>query len=309
MRVGQLGTTGHTKGFDTLGQRHRRRPAFALAYIPGIHFLPRTARTSRRPTTSSPPFCGSLGTAGSALARPLRFDDQPAAGDLDRLVAFEDDPHRDGARVLVPTTFGTSASRSNVGAHEREQARWDDWRRIPGHDGRRAAEPVGLPDDGERLEPGLARRRRPGANPDYPASSLSDRLKTAATLLSANLGVKVVTITGAGLTRTASRPRHGPADRDPVPGARRVRTTSPPRGIEQRVVTVVFTEFGRRVGENGTAGTRTSAPTTVPAAPASLMGSAVRGGLAGNQPSGRRCMNGNLGVTDRLPLRLADAGR
>ena len=63
----------------------------------------------------------------------------------------------------------------------------------------------------------------PGANPDYPASSLSDRLKTAATLLSANLGVKVVTIDwGSFDTHGSQSGGHGSADHDPVARARRV---------------------------------------------------------------------------------------
>ena len=55
------------------------------------------------------------------------------------------------------------------------------------------------------------------------------------------------------------------------------------RGIEQRVATtVVFTEFGRRVGETAPWGR-----ITVPAGPCFVMGSAVRGGLAGSHPSTR----------------------
>ena len=50
--------------------------------------------------------------------------------------------------------------------------------------------------------------------------------------------------------------------------------------------------FGRRVGENGSIGTDHGA-----GGPCFVMGSAVRGGLAGNQPSVTSLVNGNLGVT------------
>lgn len=133
----------------------------------------------------------------------------------------------------------------------------------------------------------------PGANPDYPAGSLSDRLKTAATLLSANLGVKVVTIDWGsfdthGDQAAAMDPQITTLSR--ALGALKNDLTA--RGIEQRVITVVFTEFGRRVGENGSIGTDHGA-----GGPCFVMGSAVRGGLAGNHPSVTSLMNGNLGVT------------
>ena len=54
------------------------------------------------------------------------------------------------------------------------------------------------------------------------------------------------------------------------------------RGIEQRVSTLVFSEFGRRVAENGSAGTDHGAGGLMMA-----MGSGVRGGLASEWPGCR----------------------
>jgi uncharacterized protein (DUF1501 family) len=133
----------------------------------------------------------------------------------------------------------------------------------------------------------------PGANPDYPAGSLSDRLKTAATLLSANLGVKVVTIDwGSFDTHGDQAATMDPQISTLSRALAAFKNDLAARGIEQRVITVVFTEFGRRVGENGSIGTDHGA-----GGPCFLMGSAVRGGLAANHPSVTSLMNGNLGVT------------
>ncbi|MBC8451438.1 MAG: DUF1501 domain-containing protein, partial [Planctomycetes bacterium] len=51
------------------------------------------------------------------------------------------------------------------------------------------------------------------------------------------------------------------------------------KGIADRVVTLVFSEFGRRVAENASRGTDHGA-----AAPAFLVGEPVRGGLFGTPP-------------------------
>ena len=133
----------------------------------------------------------------------------------------------------------------------------------------------------------------PGANADYPAGSLSDRLKTAATLLSANLGVKIVTIDwGSFDTHGDQAAAMDPQITTLSRALAAFKNDLTARGIEQRVATVVFTEFGRRVGENGSIGTDHGA-----GGPCFVMGSAVRGGMAGNHPNVASLMNGNLGVT------------
>ena len=51
------------------------------------------------------------------------------------------------------------------------------------------------------------------------------------------------------------------------------------RGLEQNVATMVFSEFGRRIGSNDSAGTDHGAGGLV-----LVSGSSVRGGLAGEHP-------------------------
>lgn len=122
------------------------------------------------------------------------------------------------------------------------------------------------------------------ANPLYPnTSTLSTRLRTAAHLLGANLGTRVITIhwgsfdTHTGQVVGQDRQL---AELSRALGAFKADLTA--RGIEQNVCTLVFSEFGRRVRENGagdTAGTDHGAGGLMMA-----MGSAVRGGFAADWP-------------------------
>lgn len=117
----------------------------------------------------------------------------------------------------------------------------------------------------------------------YPAGTLGNRLKTAATLLAANLGTRVITIHWGGFdTHTGQLAAQ---DRQLIEFSRALaafRADLQLKGVEQRVATVVFSEFGRRVKENGTgteAGTDHGAGGLMFA-----MGSAVRGGFASVWP-------------------------
>jgi uncharacterized protein (DUF1501 family) len=132
----------------------------------------------------------------------------------------------------------------------------------------------------------------PGAN--YPAnSSLSRRLQLAATLLSANLGTRVITIDWGSFDTHGSQP----ASQDPqlsvlgqALSAFQADLTA--RGIVDRVTTLVFSEFGRRAGENASFGTDHGA-----GGPMMVVGSQVRGGLAGAPAPLTGLVQGNLQVT------------
>lgn len=122
------------------------------------------------------------------------------------------------------------------------------------------------------------------ANALYPSGgTLSTRLRTAAHLLGANLGTRVITIHwGAFDTHTgqlAAQDRQL-AELSRALAAFQADLTA--RGIEQNVCTLVFSEFGRRVRENGadaTAGTDHGAGGLMLA-----LGSGVRGGFASEWP-------------------------
>src|SRR5690349_7419329 len=121
----------------------------------------------------------------------------------------------------------------------------------------------------------------PPANNNYPnTGQLSTRLKLAAHLLAANLGTRIITIHWGGFDTHSDQI----AGQDPqlkelsrALGAFKADLTT--RGIEDRVSTLVFSEFGRRVEENGSAGTDHGAGGLMLA-----MGAGVRGGLAAEWP-------------------------
>lgn len=125
----------------------------------------------------------------------------------------------------------------------------------------------------------------------YPQSNLSQRLQLAATLLSANLGTRVVTIDWGSFDTHGNQ--LGSQDPQLATLSRALaafQADLAARGIEQRVMTVVFSEFGRRVASNET-GTDHGAGGLMMA-----MGSSVRGGMRGEFPG--------LGVLDRGDLRV-----
>lgn len=131
------------------------------------------------------------------------------------------------------------------------------------------------------------------AAPGYPNSSLSQRLQTAATLLGAGLGTRIVTIDwGAMDTHGNQRTALDPQLRVLSSALAAFRNDLAARGIEDRVLTVVFTEFGRRIASNQS-GTDHGA-----AGPLMVMGSSVRGGLRAELPGvATPDRNGNLRVT------------
>ena len=151
----------------------------------------------------------------------------------------------------------------------------------------------------------------------YPNNStLSQRLKTAAPLLSANLGTRVITIHWGGFdTHTGQLAAQ---DRQMAEFSRALaafRADLVQRGIEQRVATLAFSEFGRRVRENGTgaeAGTDHGAGGLMFA-----MGSGVRGGFASDWPGcelnesrpDQQRRAGQPEGADGLPLRVQGGAR
>jgi uncharacterized protein (DUF1501 family) len=126
----------------------------------------------------------------------------------------------------------------------------------------------------------------------YPSGTLGTRLKTAATLLAANLGTRVITIHWGGFdTHTGQIASQDKQLKEFSHALAAFRADLQQKGIEQRVATLVFSEFGRRVKENGTlteAGTDHGAGGLMFA-----MGSAVRGGFAADWPG--------CEVTERIP--------
>jgi uncharacterized protein (DUF1501 family) len=117
-------------------------------------------------------------------------------------------------------------------------------------------------------------------NATYPAGNptLTSRLKLAARLFHADLGTKIITIHWGGFdTHSDQLKNQDPQLRDFSKALAAFRRDLATRGIEDKVCTLVFSEFGRRVADNG---------------------SGVRGGLASEWPGceTNERLNGNLKV-------------
>ena len=128
--------------------------------------------------------------------------------------------------------------------------------------------------------------------PGYPQSDLSTRLQLAAILLSANLGVKVITLDWGSFDTHGNQL----ASQDPQlttlsRALAAFRDDLAARGVEGRVMTVVFSEFGRRVASTDS-GTDHGAGGLMLA-----MGSSVVGGVRAAHPGLSQLYSGDLRVT------------
>ncbi|MCW2991485.1 MAG: hypothetical protein JWM73_2079 [Solirubrobacterales bacterium] len=130
-----------------------------------------------------------------------------------------------------------------------------------------------------------------GSGAAYPsnstnASNLSYKLKIAAMLLGANVGTRIITIHwGAFDTHGNQLLGQDPQLAELSRALCAFKADLTTRGIEQRVSTMVFSEFGRRVAENGS-GTDHGAGGLM-----MLSGSQVRGGYAAEFPG---CQSADL---------------
>jgi uncharacterized protein (DUF1501 family) len=300
--VSGAGNNGDTKGLDTLWGDGSGGAGSDLAYLPGMHFLP--ANGSHFEATDFI-FAGALQKMGTGwLGRWLDLYGSTTnplqaisiGSSLSKTIRSASAPV-----CSVPTSFqnfgftvnGVSSSQANINAEVGRLAA------VPGTTAgiQRSRSVFGTTVNvSTQLTGGSVTAPDPTG---YPASSsLSDRLRTAAALLQANLGVKVVTIDwGSFDTHGEQASTMDPQISTLSRALAAFKDDLTRRGIEQRVITVVFTEFGRRVGENGTVGTADVGTDHGAGGPCFVMGSSVRGGMASNHPSVTSLMNGNLGVT------------
>ncbi len=115
----------------------------------------------------------------------------------------------------------------------------------------------------------------------YPANSdLSRKLQLAATLLGAGLGTRIITIDWGSFDTHGEQVGSQDPQLSVLSSALAAfKADLATRGLEQSVVTMVFSEFGRRIDSNDSAGTDHGAGGLV-----LVSGSSVRGGLAGEHP-------------------------
>jgi uncharacterized protein (DUF1501 family) len=123
-----------------------------------------------------------------------------------------------------------------------------------------------------------AKNYRPKA--DYPRSPLAGALRTAAGLVAGGVGVRIFSLEMGGFdTHVGQRPRHDALMTQLGDALRAFYDDLGKAGLDRRVTTLVFSEFGRRAAENGSAGTDHGAASCL-----FVAGGAVRGGLYGAPP-------------------------
>jgi uncharacterized protein (DUF1501 family) len=125
---------------------------------------------------------------------------------------------------------------------------------------------------------------------EYPRGDLGAALRSAAALFSGSIGTRIVSVTMGGFdTHNDERNRHDRQMRDLDEALAAFRTDLAGTEAGKRTVVMAFSEFGRRVAENGSEGTDHGT-----AGPMFVMGAAVKGGLYGKHPSLTTLDDGDL---------------
>lgn len=136
--------------------------------------------------------------------------------------------------------------------------------------------------------------RNPGrAGAVYPDTRFASGLKQIAALVDGGLGARVYHHDITGFDTHSSQPvAHARLWSEVSQGLRAFFTDLEARGLADRVVAVGYSEFGRRVAENGLCGTDHGA-----AGPMFVWGKPVRGGMYGELPSLTNLDDGDLKCT------------
>jgi uncharacterized protein (DUF1501 family) len=126
----------------------------------------------------------------------------------------------------------------------------------------------------------------------YPESELARRLKLTARVIKAGLGTRVYYLEQGGYdTHGHQLPRHAPLLEELSASLRAFLDDLAAARLADRVLVLVFSEFGRRVAENGSKGTDHGT-----AGPVLLAGPCVRPGLHGAYPSLTDLVDGDLKI-------------
>jgi uncharacterized protein (DUF1501 family) len=128
------------------------------------------------------------------------------------------------------------------------------------------------------------------ASSEYPDTGLASKLKTVAQLIDAGLGTRVFYVTLDGFdTHSQQADVHALLLGELSGAVNAFLRDLDGHGHASRVLVMCFSEFGRRVEENASAGTDHGA-----AAPMFLAGKKVKAGLIGEHPSMTDLENGDL---------------
>ncbi len=124
----------------------------------------------------------------------------------------------------------------------------------------------------------------------YPGYGLAGRLRQIATLIRADFGASVYYTSIGGFDTHAQQAfAHEPLLREVSESIGSFQRDIEACGLADRVVLVTFSEFGRRVAENGSRGTDHGA-----AAPMFVVGRPARGGLIGDAPALSTLLDGDV---------------
>jgi len=127
----------------------------------------------------------------------------------------------------------------------------------------------------------------------YPATAIGRSLALAAQIAGSRLGTRVIYVQhGSFDTHAGQRPTQDRLLRELSDGLKAFYDDLAAHGNEKRVLTLTFSEFGRRVAENASRGTDHGE-----AAPMLLVGGRVKGGLYGAHPSLDDLDNGDMRFT------------
>jgi uncharacterized protein (DUF1501 family) len=127
----------------------------------------------------------------------------------------------------------------------------------------------------------------------YPADEFGEMLKVAAALIDARVGTRVISVELGGFdTHNNQRPAHDACMKRLDAGLGAFLNDIAQSSAGGEVAVVCFSEFGRRVKENGSRGTDHGV-----AAPMLVFGPKVKGGLYGKHPSLTDLDDGDLKMT------------
>jgi len=135
--------------------------------------------------------------------------------------------------------------------------------------------------------------QKPAPPTAWPNSPLAQQLRFVAAALEDRLGARVYFVSQGGFdTHASQRNAHANLLTQLSEALVAFQADLTTRGIADSVLTLTFSEFGRRVAENQSQGTDHGA-----AAPLFVMGRAVKGGLLGGTPDLEKLDGGDLRMT------------
>jgi uncharacterized protein (DUF1501 family) len=128
---------------------------------------------------------------------------------------------------------------------------------------------------------------------EYPGSDLARRCALVAQLIAGDFGTRIFHLSLGGFdTHSRQAPVHADLAQRLSGALTAFQRDLEQRGVAERVVTFVFSEFGRRARENGSKGTDHGN-----GAPAFLLGARLRGGMHGTPPDLAHLVDGDVPVT------------